>query len=76
MGPPPMKRQKRRVVLDSDDDAASLPKQPQIRTQPSGSQGPNIKAKLANNDALSKRKISAQARKERIALTRARLDST
>ncbi|KAL8795560.1 MAG: hypothetical protein Q9195_001981 [Heterodermia aff. obscurata] len=76
MGPPPAKRQKRRVVLDSDDDASSLPKQPQGKNKASRIQGPNTRSKFTNNDVLSKRTLSAQARKERIAPARARSDST
>ena len=76
MGPPPTKRQKRRVVLDSDDDATSLPRQSQDKTKSSRSQGPSTRSKLTNNDALSKRNISPQIRKERIASTRARSDSS
>ena len=76
MGPPPAKRQKRRVVLGSDDDVSSLPKQPQDNTKASRSQGRNTRSKLTNNDGLSKRNLSVQARKERAAPTRARSDST
>ena len=76
MGPPPAKRQKRRVVLDSDDDGLSLPKQPQDNTKASRSQGPSTRSKSTNNDGLSKRNLSAQPRKERIAPSRARSDST
>ena len=67
MGPPPAKRQKRRVVLDLDDDASILPKQPQDNSKASRSQGPNTRSKFTNNDGLSKRTVSAQALKETIA---------
>ena len=76
MGPPPPKRQKRRVLLESDDDASSPPKQPQDKAKALRSQGPNTRSKLTNNDGISKRKLSSQARKEKTAPTRARSDST
>ena len=76
MGPPRAKRQKRRVVLDSDDDSSNIPKQAQNMGKALKSQDLNTRSKLTNKDALSKRNSSAQARKERIAPTRAGSNST